>query len=134
MAYTIPHFELTIPEDEKQQYSNLNWPLRKMKSGHYRHDENGHVTYAAMVSRLDKDVGRVLDKLKALGFDDNTLVVFTSDNGHEYDNLKDEFFNSNGEFRGKKRDLYDGGIRMPFVARWPNTIKAGTTTDHVSAF
>jgi len=134
LAYTIPHFELTIPEDEKQQYSNLNWPLRKMKAAHYRHDENGHVTYAAMVSRLDKDVGRVLDKLKALGFDENTLVIFTSDNGHEYDNLKEEFFNSNGEFRGKKRDLYDGGIRMPFVARWPKTIKAGTTTNHVSAF
>lgn len=119
---------------KKQQYSNLNWPLRKMKAAHYRHDENGHVTYAAMVSRLDKDVGRVLDKLKALGFDENTLVIFTSDNGHEYDNLKEEFFNSNGEFRGKKRDLYDGGIRMPFVARWPKTIKAGTTTNHVSAF
>ena len=134
LAYTIPHFELTIPEDEKQQYSNLNWPLRKMKAAHYRHDENGHVTYAAMVSRLDKDVGKILEKLKTLGFDENTLVIFTSDNGHEYDNLKEEFFNSNGEFRGKKRDLYDGGIRMPFVARWPNTIKSDTTTDHVSAF
>ncbi len=134
LAYTIPHFELTIPEAEKKQYKDLNWPLRKMKAAHYRHDENGHVTYAAMVSRLDKDVGKVLDKLKNLGFDENTLVIFTSDNGHEYDNLKDEFFNSNGKFRGKKRDLFDGGIRMPFVARWPNTIKAGTTTDHVSAF
>lgn len=134
LAYTIPHFELTIPEEEKQQYSNLNWPLRKMKMAHYRHDENGHVTYASMVSRLDRDVGRILDKLKALGFDDNTLVVFTSDNGHEYDNLKDEFFNSNGKFRGKKRDLYEGGVRMPFVARWPSTIKAGSTTDHISAF
>lgn len=134
LAYTIPHFELTIPEEQKKQYKDLNWPLRKMKAAHYRHDENGHVTYAAMVSRLDKDVGKVLDKLKSLGFDDNTLVIFTSDNGHEYDNLKNEFFNSNGEFRGKKRDLYEGGIRMPFVARWPNTIKAGTTTDHISAF
>ena len=134
LAYTIPHFELTIPEDQKRQYKDLDWPLRKMKAAHYRHDENGHVTYAAMVSRLDKDVGKVLDKLKEMGFDDNTLVIFTSDNGHEYDNLKDEFFNSNGEFRGKKRDLYEGGIRMPFVARWPNTIKAGTTIDHVSSF
>lgn len=134
LAYTIPHFELTIPEEEKKQYKGLNWPLRKMKMGHYRHDENGHVTYASMVSRLDKDVGKVLDKLKALGVDDNTLVIFTSDNGHEYDNLKNEFFNSNGDFRGKKRDLYEGGIRMPFVARWPNKIKAGSTTDHMSAF
>lgn len=134
LAYTIPHYELTIPEEQKAQYRDLNWPLRKMKMAHYRHDENGHVTYASMVSRLDKDVGRILNKLKEMGVDENTLVIFTSDNGHEYDNLKDEFFNSNGEFRGKKRDLYEGGIRMPFVARWPNKIKAGTTTDHISAF
>jgi arylsulfatase A-like enzyme len=134
LAYTIPHYELTIPEDEKKQYANLNWPLRKMKMGHYRNDENGHVTYASMVSRLDKDVGRILSKLKEMGMDDNTLVVFTSDNGHEYDNVKDEFFNSNSVFRGRKRDLYEGGIRMPFVARWPNKIKANSTTDHISAF
>lgn len=134
LAYTIPHYELTISEDEKEQYSNLNWPLRKMKMAHYRHDENGHVTYASMVSRLDKDVGRILNKLKEIGVDDNTLVVFTSDNGHEYDNLKNEFFNSNGIYRGKKRDLYEGGLRMPFVARWPNKIKAGSTTNHISAF
>ncbi|GGZ92054.1 arylsulfatase [Algibacter mikhailovii] len=134
LAYTIPHFELTIPEDQKAQYSNLNWPLRKMKMAHYRHDENGHVTYASMVSRLDKDVGRILNKLIEMGVDDNTLVVFTSDNGHEYDNLKDEFFDSNGIYRGKKRDLYEGGLRMPFVARWPNKIKPGSATNHVSAF
>lgn len=134
VAYTIPHYELTIPEEEKKQYANLDWPLRKMKLGHYRNDENGHVTYAAMVSRLDKDVGRILTKLKEMGMDENTLVVFTSDNGHEYDNLKEEFFNSNSIYRGKKRDLYEGGIRMPFIARWPNKIKEGSTTNHTSAF
>ena len=61
-------------------------------------------------------------------------MVFTSDNGHEYDDLKDEFFNSNGDFQGRKRDLYEGGIHAPFVAYWPKTIKAGTKTDHISAF
>ncbi|MEP5428224.1 MAG: sulfatase-like hydrolase/transferase, partial [Flavobacteriaceae bacterium] len=81
LAYTVPHYELTIPEEEKKQYSDLNWPLRKMKMGHYRNDENGHVTYASMVSRMDKDVGRILLKLKEIGVDENTLVVFTSDNG-----------------------------------------------------
>jgi len=135
LAYTIPHYELTIPEKEKAQYKNLGWAKRSMKAAHYRHDEDdGHITYASMVSLMDKDVGFILDKLKELGVDENTLVVFTSDNGHEYDNVKDEFFNSNGDYQGKKRDLYEGGIHCPFVAYWPYTIKGGSKTDLISAF
>lgn len=134
LAYTIPHFELTIPEEEKRQYENLGWPIRKMTPGHYRHDQDGHTTYAAMVSTMDRDIGAIIKQLHELGIDENTLVVFTSDNGHEYDDLKDEFFNSNGDFQGRKRDLYEGGIHAPFVAYWPKTIKAGTKTDHISAF
>jgi arylsulfatase A-like enzyme len=134
LAYTIPHYELTIPEDEKVDYYKEDWPLREMKMGHYRNDKNGHVTYASMVTRMDSDIGIVLEKLKELGIDDNTLVIFTSDNGHEYDNLKDEFFNSNGSFRGKKRDLYEGGLHVPFVAVWPGKIKPATKSNHVSAF
>ncbi|TNJ44992.1 arylsulfatase [Tamlana fucoidanivorans] len=134
LAYTIPHFELTIPEEEKEQYKNLGWPKRQMNPGHYRHDEDGHVTYAAMVSTLDRHIGDLVQQLKDLGIAKNTLIVFTSDNGHEYDNVKDEFFNSNGDFQGRKRDLYEGGIHTPFVAYWPNTIKAGSTSNHISAF
>ena len=81
--------------------------------------------------RMDSDVGKLLDELKKLGIDKNTLVIFTSDNGHEYDT---GFFDSNGDFKGHKRDLYDGGIRIPFIARWPGKIEAGSTTDHISAF
>lgn len=134
LAYTIPHYELTIPEDEKVDYYKEDWPLREMKMGHYRNDKNGHVTYASMVTRMDQDIGIILEKLKELGIDDNTLVIFTSDNGHEYDNLKDEFFNSNSHFRGKKRDLYEGGVHVPFVAVWPEKIDPGTRSDHASAF
>lgn len=134
LAYTIPHYELTIPEDEKVDYYKEDWPLREMKMGHYRNDKNGHVTYASMVTRMDKDIGIVFEKLKELGIEDNTLVIFTSDNGHEYDKLKDEFFNSNGNFRGKKRDLYEGGVHVPFVAVWHGKIDPGTRSDHVSAF
>lgn len=134
LAYTIPHYELTIPENEKVDYYKEDWPLREMKMGHYRNDKNGHVTYASMVTRMDKDIGIVFEKLKELGIEDNTLVIFTSDNGHEYDNLKDEFFNSNGHFRGKKRDLYEGGVHVPFVAVWPGKIKPATKSNHVSAF
>ncbi|RED47814.1 arylsulfatase [Seonamhaeicola aphaedonensis] len=134
LSYTIPHFELTILEKEKEQYKNLGWPKRKMTPGHYRHDEDGHITYAAMVSTMDRDIGNLLKQLESLGLADNTLIVFTSDNGHEYDDLQNEFFNSNGDFKGHKRDLYEGGIRTPFVAYWPNKIKAGSKTNHISAF
>ncbi len=132
LAYTIPHLALTVPEDAKSQYKDLGWPKRMLNTeGHYRNDAEGNVTYAAMVSRMDRDIGKIMDSLKAQGIDDNTLVIFTSDNGHEYDK---GFFNSNGPLRGKKRDLYEGGIRVPFIARWPNQIAANTTSDHISAF
>ncbi len=134
LAYTTPHFELTIPKEHKKQYDSLNWPLREMTPGHYRHDKNGHVTYAAMVSKMDADIGRLVQKLKESGEYDNTLIIFTSDNGHEYDRLDDEFFDSNGPYRGMKRDLYDGGIHMPFIAHWPSKISGGQTTHHLSAF
>ncbi|PCI35902.1 MAG: arylsulfatase [Flavobacteriaceae bacterium] len=134
LAYTVPHFELTVPEDSKKQYINKGWPLRKMKAAHYLHDKNGHVTYAAMVSRLDKQVGELMNQLKELGIEKNTLVIFTSDNGHAYDALNKEFFNSNGPYKGRKRDLYEGGIKIPFVAKWPEEIKPNTKSNHISAF
>ncbi|WP_346762751.1 arylsulfatase [Agaribacillus aureus] len=131
LNFTIPHYELTVPEEAKRPYQNLSWEKRPLKSGHYYHDEEGHTTYAGMVSRMDKDVGLLQEWLKELGIDKHTLVIFTSDNGHEFDR---EFFNSNGPFRGKKRDLYEGGIRVPFIAYWPDRIKPGSKTDHIAAF
>jgi len=132
LSYTIPHLALTVPQDSKQQYLDLGWPKRMMDTeGHYRNDAEGNVTYAAMVSRMDRDIGRLLNALKAKGLDDNTLVIFASDNGHEYDK---GFFDSNGPLRGRKRDLYEGGIRVPFIARWPGVIQPNTASDHVSAF
>ena len=134
LAYTVPHYELTVPEDSKKQYRNKNWPLREMKSGHYLNDKNGHVTYAGMVSRLDKQIGELMAILEEKGISDNTLVIFTSDNGHEYDKVNDEFFNSNGPYKGHKRDLYEGAIKMPFVAKWPKVIEPGSQTNHISAY
>jgi len=90
---------------------------------------------AAMISRLDRAVGRIVQKLKDLGLENNTLVFFASDNGpHREGGANPEFFHSSGPFRGIKRDLYEGGIRVPLIARWPGRIKAGVVTDHVSAF
>jgi arylsulfatase A-like enzyme len=134
LALTIPHLELTVPEESKKPYQNLGWPERKMNTkGHYKNDEEGNTTYAGMVSRMDRDMGRLFDKLKELGIDENTIVFFTSDNGPEYEK-KDRFINSNGDLRGGKRELYEGGIRIPFIARYPAKIKPGSTSTHISAF
>ncbi len=103
-------------------YADKNWP----------DPDKGQ---AAMISRMDKDVGRLLDKLKALGIDDNTLVIFTSDNGHHKEGGNNpEFFDANGPLRGMKRDLTEGGIRVPTIARWPGKIAAGSSSDHVATF
>ena len=131
-APALPHFPVAAPEDARAPYRDLGWPRRAMNTeGHYRHDAEGNVSYAAMVSRLDRDVGRILDRLRDTGIAENTLVIFTSDNGHEYDQ---GFFDSNGPFRGGKRDLYEGGIRVPTIAWWPGSVPAGAATDHISAF
>jgi arylsulfatase A-like enzyme len=87
-----------------------------------------------MISRMDRDVGRLLAKLEEVGLDRETLVIFTSDNGaHREGGADPAFFGGSGPLRGIKRDLYEGGIRVPLIARWPGKIKPGSTTDHVSA-
>ncbi|MDA0194608.1 MAG: arylsulfatase [Bacteroidetes bacterium] len=91
--------------------------------------------FASAVTCLDSDVGKILSKLKELNLNENTLVIFTSDNGpHHEGGHDDKFFNSSGLLRGTKRDVYDGGFREPFIARWPGKIQPGTTSDHTSAF
>lgn len=91
--------------------------------------------FAAMVTRLDRDVGRILDQLEKLGVAGNTIVIFTSDNGPHAEGGHDpKFFHSSGPLTGNKRDLTDGGIRVPFIVSWPNHIKAGSTSDHVGYF
>ena len=91
--------------------------------------------FAAMIRNIDNDVGKLIAKLKDLGLDEKTLVIFTSDNGpHQEGGHRMDFFDSNGPLRGFKRDLYEGGIRVPMIARWPGTITANATSDHISAF
>jgi arylsulfatase A len=88
--------------------------------------------YAAMITHLDRETGKLLDKLKELGIDENTIVIFTSDNGGHSPGRFGEI--SNYPFRGIKRDLYEGGIRVPLIARWPGRIAPGTVSHHISAF
>lgn len=90
---------------------------------------------AAMISRMDADVGRILDLLAELKIDDNTLVMFSSDNGpHDEGGHNTELFDPAGPLQGMKRDLYEGGIRVPMIARWPGTTPAGVVSDHVGYF
>ena len=142
----IPHLELIVPEDEiiaRYKGKFPETPYIAPQGGDYGHgwkvetycsQPYPHATYAAMVSRLDRDVGEVLAKLDELGIADNTLVIFTSDNGPDYKGGADpDFFNSASGLRGYKRDLYQGGVRVPMIARWQGKIPVAKTS-HVAAF
>lgn len=144
LPYVLPHAELTSPDDSIfTEYKNLppGKPYhgadsgKAYKNGGYCSCSDPHADYAAMVTRLDTYVGEVMTELKRLGLDKNTIVIFSSDNGPHREGGNDpDFFDSYGPLRGIKRDLYEGGIREPMIARWPGKIKAGAKTDLISAF
>lgn len=137
LALQIPHAEMLVPEDAYEGYldgegSSLFEEEPFPDGRHYSPQAMPNATYAAMVTRMDRDVGRLLDLLKQLEIDENTLVLFTSDNGPHAEGGNDpEIFNSNGPFRGIKRDLYEGGIRVPMIAWMPGTVPAGEVSDQV---
>lgn len=146
VAYTVPHAELLHPDDAIFKSFKGKFPETPyVKSsqgkpmddslGTYNSQENPRAAYAAMVTRLDQHIGRIMEHLKKLGIDENTIIMFSSDNGpHKEAGSDPVFFNSTGPLRGVKRDLYEGGIRVPFIVRWPGTIKPASISDHVSAF
>jgi arylsulfatase A-like enzyme len=130
LAYTIPHANneetrrsgngMEVPSDEP--YSKEPWPQPERNK-------------AAMIARLDADVGKLMDELKELNIDDNTIVIFSSDNGpHKEGGNDPKFFQSSGPLRGIKRDLYEGGIRVPLIVRWPRKIPVGQVSDLPVAF
>ena len=130
LAFQIPHAHsalaretgngMEVPDDAP--YSDKPWSAP-------------HRGLAAMITRMDRDIGRLFDRLRELGIDENTLVIFSSDNGpHRAGGNDPEFFNSSGPLRGIKRDLYEGGIRVPCIARWPGRIAPGSVIDYVGAF
>ncbi len=136
VAYTIPHTELLVPEDAMEAYEGVFLePTPYAGDGHYAAQERPRTAFAAMVTRMDRDVGRVLELLAELGIDEQTIVVFTSDNGGQRGWGADlDFFAGNGPLRGSKMNLYEGGIRVPLVVRLPGVIEPGRVSDHVWAF
>lgn len=148
MPIVMPHAELAAPEDEIIQKYRAKFGDEKphpagkgteygpdLTISAYQSHPTPHAAFAAMVERMDVYVGEVLAKLEELGLAENTLIVFASDNGsHQEGGADPDFFDSNGPYRGHKRDLYEGGVRSPMIAWWPGKIKAGSQSDHISAF
>jgi arylsulfatase A-like enzyme len=131
---TIPHADITAPPEGLGKYDGM-FAETPFQGGGYTPQEKPRAAFAAMVSRLDRDVQRIMDTLESKGLAENTIVIFTSDNGmHVEGGHSEEAFDSNGGFRGTKRDLYDGGIRTPFIVHWPAGIVPGSVSYHVSAF
>lgn len=141
----LPHAELIVPDDSIfRKFKGLypETPYKGTEPGNPDFLQGGycsqfypHATFAAMVYRLDVYVGQIVQKLKEKGLYENTIILFSSDNGpHKEGGADPDFFNSNGIYRGYKRDLYEGGIRVPMIVTWPGQVQAGTETDFLCSF
>ncbi|MFO7670746.1 MAG: arylsulfatase [Bacteroidales bacterium] len=147
LPIVIPHAELIVPDDDVfrsylgkfPEVPYLGGPGADYGSGmviaSYCSQEYPYATFASMVQRIDTYVGEIMATLEELGIAENTVMIFSSDNGpHEEGGADPGFFNSNGGLRGVKRDLYEGGVRVPMIVSWPGKIMGGQTSDHISAF
>jgi arylsulfatase A len=148
LNYTVPHAELRVPEDSLKEHTGkfdekpfvnavadgrATGPSRGPSLG-YRSQPTPKAAFAAMITRMDRDIGRLAAAVDARGLGARTLIMFISDNGpHREGGATPDFFKSSGGLRGIKRDLYEGGIRVPMIARWPRTIPAGRVSAQVAA-
>jgi arylsulfatase len=138
LPVTIPHVSIQATAESLAEYQGkLAEPTggSKADQGHYLKHPTPHAGYAAMVSHLDRGVGQIVDVVRELGLDENTLILFTSDNGPTFNigGADSEFFNSSAGLRGRKGSVYEGGLRVPLIARWPGVIKASHETDAIAA-
>lgn len=134
-AAVQPHADIVAPEQYMEKHRGKYGEETPHEAGYYRAQAEPRAAFAAMVNVLDDYVGEIVAELEKLGIADNTLIIFTSDNGPHIEGGHDPaYFDSNGHQRGVKRDLYEGGMHVPMIASWPAAIEAGGTSDHVSAF
>lgn len=137
LPFTIPHVALQVPEDSLAEYKG-QWDDPPYKGGKgYQPQPHPRAAYAAMVTRMDRSVGRILELLRELGLDEDTIVIFSSDNGPTHDGAGGSdsiFFRSAGLLRGFKGSLFEGGVRIPMIAYWPRRIRPGRTSDLISGF
>lgn len=135
---TIPHLALQAPDNALEEYANAFPDDPPYLGGRgYLPNRTPRATYAAMITRMDQHVGKIVSQIRELGLDDNTIYIFSSDNGPLYDKLggtDSEFFESAGPLRGRKGSLYEGGFREPTVVRWKGHIPVGTTSERVTGF
>jgi arylsulfatase A len=128
---TVPHLAYQVPEDSLAEYLG-KFPEPSTATGNYLPHRAPRAAYAAMITRMDREIGKLLALVDEFGLRENTIVIFTSDNGGTGPGL--EFFNSNGGLRGRKGGYYEGGFREPCLVRWPARIAAGSTNDRVTGF
>ncbi len=139
LPFTIPHVALQVPEDSVKDYEGqfpeTPYTGGTSNGGSYLPNRTPHATYAGMITRMDRDVGRLMARVRELGLDDDTIVFFTGDNGPSWVGGADpDFFESRGGLRGRKAQVWEGGIRVPLVARWPGHITPGTVSDLPTGF
>jgi arylsulfatase A-like enzyme len=141
---TIPHAELFAKDEYMKMFRGKFEPEKSYRGtddgpdfrlGAYGSQPEAHAAFAAMIKELDDYVGEIIAKITELGLEKNTIVIFASDNGPHLEGGADpDYFNSNGPLRGYKRDMYEGGIRTPMIVKWPEKVKLGAVSDHISAF
>lgn len=136
-TYTLPHAELFQPNDSLLQHYMRKFADDKAFRGvdRYHATAHTHAQFAAMITRLDAYMGQIMDKLREKGLDENTILIFSSDNGpHEEGGGDPTFFGRDGKLKGIKRSCHEGGIRIPFIVRWPGHVEKGIVNDHQLAF
>ncbi len=135
LSLAVPHADLSVPEDSIAPFRGKFKEVPAPEENFYLPTMEPLATHAAMVTRMDKEIGKLLENLKKGGLAESTLVIFTSDNGgHAEGGHHYKHFQSNAPFRGGKRDLYEGGIRVPFLVWWPGRIKPGITAEPAASW
>jgi arylsulfatase len=134
---TVPHLALQVPADSLDEYEDAFPDQPYLGGSNYLPHRTPRAAYAAMITRLDREIGRMVNLVKDLGLEERTLWIFSSDNGplsQGAGGTDSEFFDSAGGLRGRKGSLYEGGIRVPCIVRWPGHVPAGTQSDRVTGF